>query len=185
MAKREKKRQPYNPNDRAPDESIRHALSSRVDSSGRMHVVRDPLDFYRDCGQLDMKDARRNAILWQAGDRYRTVHRAAGLGGISAVDYGRGHGGSGDPAYGMPVTQAAMDARREFRSAQERLQDGLGKLYGGIVYAVLIDGEKIEDVAPVSHVGARERRMFGLEFLRVGLDLLAVHWGLLKAGGGH
>lgn len=179
------KAKPYDPSsvgkERATIESTNHALSSRVGADGRQHVVRDVLDFYRDCGMLDRADDRRNAILWQAGDKYRTVHAQAGLTGLSALDYGRTYGGDGDPAYGMPTSERAMSQRIVFRRADQAVRGTLGPLYGRIVYAVLVEGAPIEDVATVDHADLRTRKMFGLEFLRTGLDALARHWGMINA----
>lgn len=190
MAKAKAKRKPpYDPasigKDRAPLESSRKALIARVGTTGVQELTRDPLDFYRARGDLDQSNDERNRILWQAGDKYRTIHMEAGLTAGRAISYGDcsfGAGG-GDPAYAMPTTEFAMRRREEFREARKSVFGTLGNMYGGVLDAVVIGGSPIEDAAPVSCSDRRIRKAFGLEFLRVGLDALARHWGMIGKSG--
>lgn len=183
-----KRKAPFNPasigKERATVESAAKAMGVRVGASGVQEVVRDPLDYYRDHGDLDKADVERNRILWQAGDKYRTIHMEAGLTAGRAVNYGEASfGGGGDPAYGMPQSEFVVRRREEYRAARAAVFDRLGRVYGGVLDAVVIDLDRIEDVAPVPHADVRTRRAFGLEFLRVGLDALARHWGMIGKGG--
>lgn len=166
-------------------ESLSHAYSSKKGDNGSVTVCRDPLDHYRQCRQLapGKNNAERNKALWQAGDWFRATARAAGLNGLSAIDYNTVHAGDGDPAYGMPTTEYAMGKRMQLRRVDAEIRDQIGRRYAEIVHKVVVEGMAVEDAVCVSHTSIETRRAFGLEFLRVGLDVVARYLGIIRTPG--
>ncbi len=164
---------------RATPERLRHAVDSRVGTDKVQRITASHLEWYAAHGKLST-NSRDNMILMDAARKLEKAWHASGLTGVSGMDLTRqSGGGDNSPSWGMPTSEYAFANREVVRHARNALVTKIGTMYSGIVFAVVIDGEKIEDVAPVDHTSHATRVSFGLEFLRVGLRVLAQHWGMM------
>lgn len=172
------------PEMRATNERVRHSRGSRIGADGVQRLTQSPLDWCASNGKLfpgkSADDQRMNAILWDAGKKLERAWHSSGLTGVGAMDFSReGSGGDSSPAWAMPTSEYAVHQRSLVRRADKALRENLGKLYASIVFSVVIDEERIEDVAPVGYNDRTIKIAFGMEFLRVGLYILAKEFCLL------
>lgn len=166
-----------------PLESMRHAYEIERGDTGTIKVVRDPLDHYRKSNTLDPSDKKLNEALWRAGDWYRATAYAAGLNGLSAIDYNMLGAGGGDPAYGMPVTEYAASKRIQLRKADDQIRHEIGAKFEAVVWKVAVDGVTAAEAVSIHAGWQKAKEVVGMEMLRSGLGVLARHLGIIGAEG--
>jgi len=115
------------------------------------------LDAYRNRGQLDPRDAERNELRWEAGDRLRASWTIAGLDPRVTARYAEWVSGMGEGS-GADET---VNRRRALRDALEAAWP----------YATVL-----LDCCCLGHAVGRTR----MDDLRDGLDVLVEHYGLRR-----
>ncbi|WFU84367.1 hypothetical protein QA645_16985 [Bradyrhizobium sp. CIAT3101] len=124
-------------------------------------------------------DAMLNAALKVAGDKYYEDWYGAGMSTLIGIDYGRVRTGGGSGG-GLPVGRLQTQSRERYRAARDTLPD----VYRRPVDMILLDGQDDLAAVGVALTGAKcpkTARAVGLERFKVGLFLLAQHYGLLQA----
>jgi len=163
---------------RATPERLAHSHGHAIGAGDRVQrVLAAPLDGLYARRALDA-DPERNALLYEAGQRYRHHWHRAGLCTLSAQDLGRVGGGRGTPGWALPPTEAAAWHRGEYDRARACLGPYLMRWLDAIV---------IEERAPLEVARQTTRyadkttaTAIAMELLRSGLSLLAGHWGLAQ-----
>ncbi len=124
--------------------------------------------------------AHRNVMMFEAAQELRRVHRIAGMDASpTSVNLLATGGGSGDKAYQMPLTMAAVAARFKLRAACDEVRE---PMWNVVVQVVVEDidlvaaGDEASEGRETDE-GARGVARFAL---RHGLAVLAGHWGYLK-----
>lgn len=163
---------------RATPERLRKAPISMIVNKNVQRVIEAPLEMLCARGRLD-PDPRRNALLYDAGCRYRRHWQASGLSQLKAIDYGREVLAREDSEGTHPYMGSERSAghRMEIRAARHALGEYLARWLDAIV---------IEERAPLE-VGREATRYadrttataIAMEVLRAGLTTLAGHWRML------
>ncbi len=140
----------------------------------------DAFDLLRDRHLLDREDAAWNALLWDAGERYRRHWQFSGLDGLKAFDFTREGVDGGQPGGGTTPTEAALRHREVLRAAAE----AVGPRHIAFLDGVVIESRTVaalrDLVADTGH--ARTAEALALERLREALHRLCEHWRLRPAG---
>lgn len=162
---------------RATPERLGKALHA-VNEDRVQRVFDEPLDALCVRRKLDSRDSKRNAILYEAGHRYRLHHHNAGLTGVGAMDFSRSGGSDGNVAYSIPVSEFAAHHRSVIRNADAVL----GAYLRQWLHAIVIDGRQPFEVGREStrYTDKETATAIALEVLRAGLTTLAQHWGMLR-----
>jgi hypothetical protein len=144
-----------------------------------------PIERMRDRRQFS-PDPAVNQAMFLAAEKLAGLFMAAGLrGGVRAQDMTRLLAGGGEPAYGMPIDEAAAHCRQAFRKACALMgwhdafpHRGAGRL---TVMVVCYEMALTEAAAIYRPGGRTESRLgAGMEVLREGLFELALHWRFLS-----
>lgn len=157
-------------NDATP-ERLRHANDNDVTADGARRVKEGFLRLFNK-GKLD-PDPLMNQLLYAAALRYQSDHHIAGMNPLGAMNYDRPvvDGGSGGG-------NGNSDHHRDrFRRAQA----SMGKTFGPVVDAVVINGETLRSTGlRVTHY--QHANLAGAvagERLATGLRMLAAHYKML------
>lgn len=127
---------------------------------------------------LDRYLARKmiSARQFDAGDRFREDWHFAGLTARVVQSYAPKVNSSGraDAGYAMPAAERQLYARQRVRGAQKQL----GRLAKPLI-AVAIEELNAEDLGKTAgYKQPGQARACGMTMLRLGLDMLADHYGL-------
>jgi hypothetical protein len=165
------------PREDATPERLRHATAhgeARLDAQG-VRRLGEPFDLLHARQLLDRADPDANALLWQAGDRFRGHWHLARLDPLTAFDFRRDSVDGGRTRSAGP-TEAAVRHREAFRQAREAVGPRLLPYLMGVV----VDGRPVADlralVTDTAH--ARTAEALALERLREALHRLCALWRL-------
>lgn len=143
-----------------------------IGADGVFRLSEAPLDRLASRRRLDESDARRNAILYEAGQRLRRHHYVGGLSGIAANDLERS--GSGKRQAAVPFSQAQAEARDALRAAR----DALSWHDWTAVYGIVCEERSLEAVGQqLGYRHTHAANAVALDRLRRGLEGLAEFWG--------
>ena len=161
----------------ATPERLRHARQggeARVDAQG-MRRLGEPFDLLQARRLLDRDDPGTNALLWQAGDRFRGHWHGGRLDPLTAFNFGRESVDGGRTVPTGP-TEAAIRHREALRQAQAAVGPRLLPYLVGVV----VDGRTVADLRPlVTDTGhARTAEALVLDRLREALHRLCELWRL-------
>lgn len=161
----------------ATPERLRHALAggeARVDAQG-VRRLGEPFDLLHARRLLDREDAGVNALLWQAGDRFRGHWHSGRLDPLTAFNFQRESVDGGRTVPTGP-TEAAIRHREAFRQAQAAVGPRLLPYLVGVV----VDGRTVADLRTlVTDTGhARTAEALALDRLREALHRLCDLWRL-------
>ena len=164
----------------ATPERLRQARrggDARVDGEG-VRRLGDPFDLLHARRLLDRDDPGTNALLWQAGDRFRGNWHLGRLDPLTAFNFQRESVDGGRTVPTGP-TEAAIRHREAFRQAQGAVGPRLLPYLVGIV----VDGRTVADLRPlVTDTGhARTAEALVLDRLREALHRLCELWRLRAA----
>ena len=152
--------------------------AASVDGQGVRRLA-DPFDLLRTRNLLDREDPERNALLWEAGERYRGHWHRGRLDGLSGFDFTRdsvdGTGGAG----ATTPTEAAMRHRETLHRAREAVGSRLLPYLTGIVIESRTAAALRPLVTDTGHPRTAEALI--VERLREALHRLCDHWGMQPA----
>ncbi len=159
---------------------------ARADRSGGATVeaggtrrLADAFDLLRDRHLLDRADPAWNALLWDAGDRYRRHWHASRLDGLKAFDFTREGVDGGHAADATSPTEAALRHRDAVRGAVGAVGPRLMPYLDGIVVESRPVAILRDLVADTGH--ARTAEALALERVREALHRLCAHWRMRPA----
>lgn len=164
----------------ATPERLRHALAggeARVDAQG-VRRLGEPFDLLHARQLLDRGDPEMNALLWQAGDRFRGHWHLSRLDPLTAFNFQRE---SVDGGRSVPTGPAETAVRH--REALHRVQEAVGPRLLPYLIGVVVDGRTVADLhALVTDTGhPRTAEALALERLREALHRLCDAWRLRPA----
>lgn len=160
-----------------PERIAQAAGAYEISATGIMRVNPAPLDRLRAHRHLN-RDPDLNALLWTAGDRYRSDWYLSGLSGSAGVTLEQsGGGGPSHPAYMMPNSERAASFRAMWRQAYRAIEDGNTRQ---VVNLIVLEEAPVVNVGRIvtMEVGRDRCREAALDLLREGLRILAKHYGL-------
>jgi hypothetical protein len=130
-----------------------------------------------DKGQL-WPDAKGNAALRLAGEKYYADWYGAGMGGLKAIDYGKVSGGQGGSGSHLPPSMIAAKRREAYRNARAAMPDCTRK----VVELILLQDQSLAAVgkAVTGSAVPVTCRAVAIERFTFGLYLLAKHYVLVK-----
>lgn len=139
----------------------------------------DAFDLLRDRHLLDREDPGWNALLWEAGDRYRRHWYGSRLDGLKAFDFTREGVDGGNAADRATPTEAALRHRDLLRAAGAAVGGRLLPYLDGVVVESRTVAALRDLVADTGH--ARTADALALERLREALHRLCEHWRMRPA----
>jgi hypothetical protein len=163
---------------RATPERLAKAAMHWIGTDDKVQrLIAAPLDTLHARRALD-PDPQRNAVLFEAGQRYLRHWHGSALSSLAQRDLLRPYGGQPDQSMAIPPSEAAAHHRSAYRLARERLGPYLAKWLDAII---------IEERRPLE-VGREATRYadkttataIAMEVLRASLTTLADHWGMLR-----
>lgn len=166
--------------DATPERLARAARVGAVTADpGGTRRLADPFDLLRDRHLLDREDPGWNALLWDAGDRYRRHWHLSRLDGLKAFDFTREGVDGRNGADATTPTEAALRHRDALRAAGEAVGSRLLPYLDGIVIESRAVAVLRGLVADTGH--ARTAEALALERVREALHRLCGHWRLRPA----
>ena len=162
----------------ATPERLRHAAahgSADLDTKGTRRIG-DPFDLLHARGLLDRHSPEQNALLWQAGTKFRNHWHLAHLDPLTAFDFSRVHVDTSGDAQAAGLTEAAVRHRDAVRAATV----AIGPRLMPFVTAVVVDARPIAALrsAVTDTAHARTADALSLERLREGLHRLCELWSM-------
>ncbi len=161
----------------ATPERLAHAGrdgAAGVDGQGVRRLA-DAFDLLRNRQLLDRESPSRNALLWEAGERFRRHWHLGRLDGLSGFDFTRDSVDGTGPGATAP-TEAALRHRDALRHASLAVGTRLLPYLSGIVVESRTVAALIPLVTDTGH--ARTAEALILERLRESLHRLCDHWGM-------
>jgi len=142
-----------------------------IQSATNRFIMTDaPLDRLRNQNKITQPQ-------WEAGNKFRFLFYQAGLEGrFGSQDLNQIAGG-GTTSYGMPVSEQQAYYRQQYRDSLRALGLDLSSILSDFVCRE----------TPIIEIGNKrewkdknQARAVGLELIKVGLSLLAQHFGIIK-----
>jgi hypothetical protein len=135
------------------------------------NVTQWPLDRY-------LKRKNITGRQWLAGDTLRTAWERSGMSPHVTARYDGPSVGRGDPAFLVPVSHAAAQARLAYRSAIQ----AVGQRLSPVLVAVCCEGNGVRELGEGKGWRGATASAAGMMALQIALDALADHYNLRPEG---